>query len=552
MRALVAIAVLVLALPYEPIDPWFEIFGLEISHLEAMAFVLFAVAACSLRWREITSLPLAAPALALLVAVFVSAVLADGPWVPPLKFALRWTAGLVAFVLTSLALAQSPRFALVSLAFAAAGATTAALGLGEAVGVSGIEHLVAPFREHAFEVGGRHRAGATFSYPNTAGGFLALTLPFAMSFVARHSCRGVGALGFVASVGIFGALLVTYSRGALLGAIAAAVVFTVVVYRADPTTIRPLVRLHGTFLIVAVGVVLVDPSFRWRASSESDRSWYVAEIKPASEVLELSSGELTKTPVRVTNAGKLTWRSEGEKPIHLSYRWFRYRTDGSLAPVPIEGERTRLPSPLSPGDSRELSAKVRAPEKPGRFVLVWDMVHEHTTWFSDKVGLGMPVHVGVDASVASRSFRAAELKKTMAERAWRPGRRELWTLAIAMFVERPLLGVGPDNFRWTYGARAGRDVWDTRVFANSLYLELLSTIGAIGFGAFAVLVSRALVGLRRTSRAPALDVAAIAASLTGFLVHGLFDYLLAFTPMYLAFFVLLGAASAVRREEASS
>ena len=66
------------------------------------------------------------------------------------------------------------------------------------------------------------------------------------------------------------------------------------------------------------------------------------------------------------------------------------------------------------------------------------------------------------------------------------------------------------------------------------------------------LAARALVGLVRTASrdsAP-LEVAAIAASLAGFLVHGLFDYLLAFTPIYLAFFVLLGAASALAGKEA--
>ena len=51
---------------------------------------------------------------------------------------------------------------------------------------------------------------------------------------------------------------------------------------------------------------------------------------------------------------------------------------------------------------------------------------------------------------------------------WQPGRWELWRLALGMWRERPLTGVGPDNFRWLYGPRAGHAVWDTRVFANNL------------------------------------------------------------------------------------
>jgi O-antigen ligase len=200
----------------------------------------------------------------------------------------------------------------------------------------------------------------------------------------------------------------------------------------------------------------------------------------------------------------------------------------------------------------DLIATVKAPDKPGSYVMVWDMVHKHTTWFSDKVGLGTPVNVVVDGKVSAGAVRPDELLQTMTGRAWQPGRRELWGIAIGLFLEHPVLGVGPDNFRWVYGAFAGKEVWDTRVFSNSLYLELLSTIGIVGFTAFMLLAVRALTGLLRKARrgAATLEVAAITASLIGFLVHGLVDYLLAFTPIYLAFFVLLGAASAVLREEA--
>ena len=552
MRALLAIALLVLVLPFEPMEPWVKVLGLEISHLEAVAFVLFSLSASGLHARGST-FPLLVPALALLLAVFVSAAFAEGAFLLPLKFSLRMTAGLVAFVLTSFALAAAARFDLLCFAFTAAGTTTAAIALLEAGAVPEIDSLVEPFREHSFEVGGQHRIATTFSYPNTAGGFLALTLPPAMSFVVRGNLPGrLRAVAFIGSLGIFSAILLTYSRGALLGAVAASVFFGVMIYRSDPPSWRPLLGLHASFLVIAVGLLLIDPSFRWRASSEGDRSWYLVEIVPESAALELASGELTDTRVQLANVGKLTWGSSGEKPFHLSHRWFHFTKDGTLTPLPIEGERTRLPSPLAPGKKVELTATVRAPEKPGSYVLIWDMVHEHTTWFSDKVGLGTPVNVAVDGAISPRAVRPDELQQTMTERAWRPGRRELWGIALGLFLEHPILGVGPDNFRWLYGAFAGKQVWDTRVYSNSLYLELLSTTGIVGFAAFMFLAARALAGLvrRASGDSAAFEVAAIAASLAGFLVHGLFDYLLAFTPIYLAFFVLLGAASAALRKEA--
>ena len=144
----------------------------------------------------------------------------------------------------------------------------------------------------------------------------------------------------------------------------------------------------------------------------------------------------------------------------------------------------------------------------------------------------------------------SELGDRIASLAWRPGRLELWGLALSLFREKPLTGVGPDNFRWLYGRAAGRSSWDTRAFSNSLYLEILATTGLFGAVAFALLVASTLRGLYRVRKGDAtLAAATVTAALVGFLVHGIFDYLLALTPIYLAFWMLLGVASAAIREE---
>jgi hypothetical protein len=299
---------------------------------------------------------------------------------------------------------------------------------------------------------------------------------------------------------------------------------------------------------IAAAFFAFDPMFRSRAASESDRGWYEARIEPRFASLALGPGELAKTDVRVSNAGTLTWRSKGENPFHLSYRWFEVPENGALRPLRIEGERTRLEAPLEPGDAVDVGAIVRAPPMAGNYVLVWDMVHEHTTWFSDKTGFGAPVNVVVGSANGAIAL-PDDLRKAVAEKSWRPGRAELWAIALRLFWVHPLFGVGPDNFRWLYGAASGRAVWDTRVYANSLYLEILATVGLVGFGAFVLLTAKALSGLRTRASTP--SAATLTACLVGFLTHGLFDYLLAFTPIYLAFFILLGASSAVIREESS-
>lgn len=537
--ALVPLAVLALLLPLEPLRPVGTLLGFQVSHLEIAAFALLGASAAGVTWkRPSCKIPLLAPALLLLLTFVLSAAFAEGSSILPWKFTLRMASAFIAFALTSKALAASSRFDLLLLALAAAGAWTAVLALAEAGPWSFDETLVAPFREHSFEVGGHHRVAATFAYPNTAGGFLVLALPPTLYFFTRERARALFAIIALAN---FTAILLTYSRGALLGAAAAIFSFWWMVRE------RSIVWLGAAFALVAACFLWIDPSFRWRASSEGDRSWYQADISPLCSKLELEPGELITTPVTIANVGRLTWGSNGARLFHLSYRWFRVAKDETLRPLLFEGEHTRIDEPLAPGGTRRVLATVRAPREPGNYVLIWDMVQEHTTWFSDKVGLGVPVNVAVGAVAAAPSPQSAAIRLAIAERSWRPGRAELWQIAIGLFLGHPLLGAGPDNFRWLYGPASGHAVWDTRVFSNSLYLELLATVGLVGFAAFALLVGSALAGLLRAS---SLVASALAASLSGFLVHGLFDYLLAFTPIYLAVFLILGASSAAIREEA--
>jgi O-antigen ligase len=531
-----------LLLPFEPLAPLARIFGLQVSFLEAGAVVLLGASAIGVVSRRPSlRTPLGAPVLLLLAAFFVSATFAEGSILLPLKFAGRMAAGAAAFFLAAQALSIAPRFPLLFLGLSAAGALTASFALVEAGPWSFDEPLLAPFREHAFEVGGRPRAAATFSYPNTAGGFLSLALAPALYGFLRERGRKAAAFAAFACFAIVAAILLTYSRGALLGAAASGGTFWWLVRS------RPLLRLEAGLVLVAAAFFAFEPSFRWRTSTEGDRSWYEARIEPRSRTLALEPGTLAKTEVSVSNLGKLSWGSKGEKPFHLSYRWFRLSGKSDLQPVPIEGERTRIDRPLEPGETATVTATVRAPRERGSYVLIWDMVHEHTTWFSDKVGLGAPVSVAVGGGKKATSLPDVEdVRRTLAERSWRPGRTELWSIALQLFRTHPLLGVGPDNFRWLYGPARGHAIWDSRVFSNSLYLELLATVGLAGFTAFVVLMGKALSGLRRRAiEGPwSLEAAALSASLAGFLVHGLFDYLLAFTPIYLAVFTLLGAASA--------
>ncbi|MEZ5418151.1 MAG: hypothetical protein R2708_12500 [Vicinamibacterales bacterium] len=115
-----------------------------------------------------------------------------------------------------------------------------------------------------------------------------------------------------------------------------------------------------------------------------------------------------------------------------------------------------------------------------------------------------------------------------------------------MAADRPLLGVGPGNFRLHYGTYLGLSTWDRRVHANNLYLEAVTGLGVPGLAALlwlmAVMTAAAWRQWRRDDGgSPAAPLLATAVVIAG---HGLVDTFLAFTPTYVVFALAAGLAAA--------
>jgi O-antigen ligase len=118
-----------------------------------------------------------------------------------------------------------------------------------------------------------------------------------------------------------------------------------------------------------------------------------------------------------------------------------------------------------------------------------------------------------------------------------------------LWRERPLLGVGPDNFRRRYEdviglAPNGRPYSDTRIHANNLYLETLADLGLAGIAALAWLAMGLLRALRDSAAAGRLASLGSGVAAAAFFVHGGIDYFLEFTPLFGLFWLLLGLTSA--------
>ncbi|MBD3413245.1 MAG: methyltransferase domain-containing protein [Candidatus Aminicenantes bacterium] len=99
--------------------------------------------------------------------------------------------------------------------------------------------------------------------------------------------------------------------------------------------------------------------------------------------------------VTVRNTGFLIWSSDDPKrPVFISYHW----KDRSGNTVISDGERTSFSKGVSPGEKTSVTLFVRAPDKPGRYILAVDLVCEGVTWFSQTGSPCLSIPIGVQKS----------------------------------------------------------------------------------------------------------------------------------------------------------
>jgi O-antigen ligase len=123
-------------------------------------------------------------------------------------------------------------------------------------------------------------------------------------------------------------------------------------------------------------------------------------------------------------------------------------------------------------------------------------------------------------------------------------RLTLWKAALAMWAGRPIIGVGPDNYRHLYGRYLQLANWDQRVHANNTYFEALADTGVLGLAALAWVVVAGARAIRDRWRHATLAavplVAALIAAWLSIAGHGLVDSFVTFTPTYVLFALTAG------------
>src|SRR5438132_7287369 len=253
---------------------------------------------------------------------------------------------------------------------------------------------------------------------------------------------------------------------------------------------------------------------------------------------------MASVAVDVRNEGRITCVSSGKPPFALGYRWLS--ADGTQV-LDLPPAEVALPGDVSPGDAVSLRALIQVPNLPaGTYRIDWGMLQRDVLQFYERGWADAWTLVSVNASSDSGVAVVPSVKeRDDGEAPWVVGRLSLWGAAIRMIAAHPLLGVGPDNFRHFYGAELGLESWDERVQANNLYPEVLADLGVLGLAAFLWLIAAPLVRALRALRAPLderqrLLILGVMLAVAAFLVHGLLDSFLAFTPTALLFWALLG------------
>jgi len=601
--ALVGLAV---ALPFELEVPLARVGPLQLSSVEVFLYLALAtwlgarvVASIGARparrldWLWPSGAHLALAALA--VVILVSALAAPVARASAIKFGLRTLGGMALFWATADLLRPSSRdvdgaslSASTTMARGEPGraglgllaAVPAALAIGAGAAgllmiaelyVPGAADRLRPFHAQTFQTFGLLRASGPFQYPNIAAMYLEGALPIVLAVgvaragaVTRRQRRARVALTAATGTVIFYALLLASSRAGIVTALVLLLALAVAAGRHTP-----LRHVAAATLILGVGLVATtlaatDPLAGLRLQVWRSRPWYRSLIVPdpqheAPLPAVLAPDSVAVEPIEVRNQGAVVWPHRGEHVVYLSYHW----TDATTGETQVfEGARTPFPQDVPPGGEITVDAKIVAPPRTGSYVLRWDLVQEDVTWFSLYGDRGVSQQVEVRplsateaeaaetgaASVAAAATVFDDRAPPLGSDAGGVPRRQLWTAAWRAWRDHPLLGLGPDNFRHTYGRYLGLTDPDDRLHANNFYLEVLATLGLAGAAAFAAVAlalgRRARAALAESPSAARTVALGAATGLAAYAVHGALDYFLEFTPTYALLWLLAGTLAA--------
>lgn len=540
-----ALCLLAVMLPFEFDQPLLAIGPLAVTNVELVLGIVLGGAAV-LWWLERP--PLGGQGhwwwvLIVFVGVLLlSAVLAPSHTANALKATFRVGSGILLALAVPILLTNNRQRAWLLVALLTGGIIAAGIGLAELL--SGREwQWLAPLRSGTTVTGQFMRLTSPFDYANQASMYFEALIPLLVVALIRswQKKAWLAAGGISLLILLFlQASFLTLSRSGFTTIAIVGVVMALLIPANRRHLAKPWLGLTLLVVVFALFNTAVSDVFRLRFASTGENDWYLAQWQ-VPETLTFTSGEVQPVEITVQNNGALTWDENHTQPIRLGGRWI-------LQPDEQQVSEPRWPfaQPLFPGETAVLTIPLKAPTIEGEYTLIWDVVQEEVTWFGSKSGIYATSQVIVHPPTAVQTATPIE---TTTE-AWRyslpiPPRRTLWWLAWQQLQGRPLLGIGLDNFRLTYGAMLNATEWNETIHTNNWYLEFLVGGGMIGGTLFfAWLLRLGIDGLYRlrspSTTADHLWQMGFLASLLAYVVHGLLDFFLLFNATGLLFWLLVG------------
>lgn len=562
---LLALILLALLLPFELDRSWLQLGTLVLTNVEVMLWLVLTLAAA--HWWQAGRPRLPVPSLwaglllFFLAALFLSAMLAPDFPLNAFKAAMRTVLGVALALAVSLTV-QTPRHLHLLVAALVIGGLAAALvGIAELV-YGGSFDWLSPLRVTPTNVGPFLRLTGSFDYANQAAMFFEATLPLLLAFCWRARMRRKRQLIFLLLLALLyaQAVILTFSRTSFITLLLVNMGLALLLALPSRFGERRLAgHAHRPFAILAASMALfmllliaanslLNPVFRLRFSNGSDNDWYQVHFD-VPDRLDLESGQQKRVPITVTNNGVFTWQTGGNQAINLAARWVQPESGRELSDRP----HWPLPGPVAPGETVTLQVSLQAPQPEGEYRLVWDMVQENVIWFGARTGQETSSLITVSAASASERPQTpapaagAEEQSDLFEPRWSyqapiPNRLTLWRAAAQLWQERPLLGVGLDNFRLLYGRPLGFEAWNPSIHSNNWLVETVVSVGLLGSLPFLLWLGLLATDLVRQLRRPDVNIWqwALAAGLMTYLVHGLLDYFLMFYATGLLFWMLVG------------
>ena len=545
------VALLTLIAPFELTAPLLSLPRQSVSNLEAAilcAFVCVGIALLVTRrlpdWRT----PLTSPWMALLAAMVVASAVSPVSRTNAFHMTGRVAAAFGVFLLASNGVTTPRRLRAALTISIGVGVAVSVLTILEYRGVRVVLTALRAFRPAVSTVGAQVRAGGPLQYPTIASMYLEVVFACGLGVMLADLAAGRYArvaVWFVALALMAEAITLTFTRAGLM------TMATSLLLVAGLDRLRRRAN-SGSALLAGLAAVIVllfvgsrsAESLWLRMTTEGQDSWYRVTVA-APQKMNLATGSEAAVPVTVTNTGRLPWDSDATPPLLVSYHWLTAAGDRF---VTFEGERTPFPDRVLPDATATVAVRVRAPRQPGRYRLEWDLVQEGRLWFSTEPGAVRTMSI---VTVTGDPYVGPIVTTPPPRPTVRPGRLVLWRAAARMFVAHPVAGVGPDNFRLSYGAYAGLAGADERTHSNNMYLEMLAGGGLIVAAAFGWLLWRSASIAIDIARAAGPAFGAMASGLSAaalaIALHASVDSFLSFAPTYVLFSLTLGCAVACAR-----